>query len=91
MSLNLRLDDDRASALREHARREGVGPHAAVLRAVDEYLSATDRRARVRRTARQQAEIWRELPDRLKWGPTRRPGPHKPPRPPTSRAPRPTT
>ncbi|MBZ4321973.1 CopG family transcriptional regulator [Streptomyces huiliensis] len=66
MSMNLRLDDDRTAALRERARLEGVSPHAAALRAVDEYLSATDRRARVRRTAAEQAETWRELLDRLK-------------------------
>ncbi|MFI0741616.1 CopG family transcriptional regulator [Streptomyces sp. NPDC021100] len=66
MSLNLRLDDDRTAALCERARREGITPRAAALRAVDEYLSATDRRARVRRTAGRQAEVWRELLDRLK-------------------------
>ncbi|WP_171171069.1 CopG family transcriptional regulator [Streptomyces sp. I05A-00742] len=66
MSMHLRLDDDRTAALRERARQEGISLQAAALRAVDEYLAATDRRARVRRTAREQADIWRDLMDRLK-------------------------
>ncbi|OEV02956.1 CopG family transcriptional regulator [Streptomyces oceani] len=64
--MNLRLDDDRAEALKAQADLEGRSMHAIVLRAVDDYLVRNAREAMVRDTAIGQAAKWRELMDRLK-------------------------
>ncbi|WP_070197272.1 ribbon-helix-helix protein, CopG family [Streptomyces oceani] len=66
MAMNLRLDDDRAEALKAQADLEGRSMHAIVLRAVDDYLVRNAREAMVRDTAIGQAAKWRELMDRLK-------------------------
>jgi uncharacterized protein (DUF1778 family) len=64
--MNLRLRDDQTAALRQRAEEEGRSMHQIVLAAVDEYLSRSAHEAMVRRTAREQAGIWRELMERLK-------------------------
>lgn len=48
MAMTLRLSDEQTAKLREAAERDGISMHAAVLKAVDDYLD--------RRTAR-RAEI----------------------------------
>jgi len=65
MAMNLRLDDDRAEALKKQAELEGRSMHAVVLRAVDEYLARNAREAMVRETAKREAVKWHELLERL--------------------------
>ena len=52
MAMTLRLSDEQTAKLREAAERDGISMHAAVLKAVDDYLD--------RRTAR-RAEILRRI------------------------------
>ncbi|MGW1769793.1 CopG family transcriptional regulator [Streptomyces sp. NPDC002073] len=66
MAMNLRLRDEQSQALRLRAEREGTSMHALVLRAVDDYLDRTARRAGVRKATAAQAEKWGELMERLK-------------------------
>ena len=52
MAMTLRLSDEQTAKLREAAERDGISMHAAVLKAVDDYLD--------RRTARRD-EILRRI------------------------------
>ena len=52
MAMTLRLSDEQAAKLRAAAERDGLSMHAAVLKAVDDYLD--------RRTARRD-EIVRRI------------------------------
>jgi hypothetical protein len=38
MAMTLRLSDEQTAKLREAAERDGISMHAAVLKAVDDYL-----------------------------------------------------
>ena len=39
MAMTLRLSDEQTAKLREAAERDGISMHAAVLKAVDDYLN----------------------------------------------------
>lgn len=52
MAMTLRLSEEQTAKLREAAERDGISMHAAVLKAVDDYLD--------RRTARRD-EILRRI------------------------------
>lgn len=56
MAMTLRLSDEQTAKLRAAAERDGVSMHAAVLKAVDDYLD--------RRTARRDEIIERIFTDR---------------------------
>ena len=48
MAMTLRLSDEQTAKLREAAERYGISMHAAVLKAVDDYLdNRTARRAEI--------------------------------------------
>ncbi|MCZ7414500.1 ribbon-helix-helix protein, CopG family [Streptomyces sp. WMMC897] len=64
--MNLRLDDERAEALKQQAEREGRSMHAIVLRAIDDYLASNARQAMIREMAQGEAAKWREVLERLK-------------------------
>ena len=51
MAMTLRLSDEQTAKLREAAERDGISMHAAVLKAVDDYLD--------RRTARRDEILGR--------------------------------
>lgn len=51
MAMTLRLSDEQTAKLREAAERDGISMHAAVLKAVDDYLD--------RRTARRDEALSR--------------------------------
>jgi len=51
MAMTLRLSDQQTAKLREAAERDGISMHAAVLKAVDDYLD--------RRTARRDEILGR--------------------------------
>ncbi|WP_425576303.1 CopG family transcriptional regulator [Streptomyces glaucosporus] len=63
--MNLRLDGERAEALKKQAEPEGRSMHAVVLRAVDDHLARNAREAMVRETAKKEAVKRRELMERL--------------------------
>lgn len=56
MAMTLRLSDEQTAKLRAAAERDGISMHAAVLKAVDDYLD--------RRTARRDEIIERIFTDR---------------------------
>jgi predicted transcriptional regulator len=48
MAMTLRLSDEQTAKLREVAERDGISMHAAVLKAVDDYLDkGTAHRAKI--------------------------------------------
>lgn len=51
MAMTLRLSDEQTAKLREAAERDGMSMHAAILKAVDDYLD--------RRTARRDEILGR--------------------------------
>ena len=51
MAMTLRLSDEQTAKLREAAERDGISMHAAVMKAVDDYLD--------RRTARRDEILGR--------------------------------
>ena len=53
--MTLRLSDEQTAKLREAAERDGISMHAAVLKAVDDYLD--------RRTARRDEILGRIVKD----------------------------
>lgn len=55
MAMTLRLSDQQTAKLREAAERDGISMHAAVLKAVDDYLD--------RRTARRDEILGRIVKD----------------------------
>lgn len=55
MAMTLRLSDEQTARLREAADRDGLSMHAAVLKAVDDYLD--------RRTARRDEILARIVKD----------------------------
>ena len=55
MAMTLRLSDEQTAKLREAAERDGISMHAAVLKAVDDYLD--------RRTARRDEILGRIVKD----------------------------
>ena len=63
--MTLRLSDEQTAKLRAAAERDGISMHAAVLKAVDDYL---DRRAArrdeiVERIFTERADLFRRLSD----------------------------
>lgn len=55
MAMTLRLSEEQSEKLREAAERDGISMHAAVLKAVDDYLD--------RRTARRDEILSRIVKD----------------------------
>lgn len=55
MAMTLRLSEEQTAKLREAAERDGISMHAAVLKAVDDYLD--------RRTARRDEILGRIVKD----------------------------
>lgn len=55
MAMTLRLSDEQTAKLRDAAERDGISMHAAVLKAVDDYLD--------RRTARRDEILGRIVKD----------------------------
>ena len=65
MAMTLRLTDDEQAALRERAAREGISMQDAVRRAVREYLSRGEHRARVAAAAGRVKTAHAEALERL--------------------------
>jgi plasmid stability protein len=65
MAMTLRLTDDEQAALRERAAREGISMQDAARRAVREYLSRGEHRARVAAAAERVKTAHAEALDRL--------------------------
>jgi plasmid stability protein len=63
--MTLRLTDDEQAALRERAAREGISMQDAARRAVREYLSRGEHRARVAAAAERVKTAHAEALDRL--------------------------
>ena len=65
MAMTLRLSDEQTAKLRAAAERDGISMHAAVMKAVDDYL---DRRTARRdeiidRIVTERADLFRRLAD----------------------------
>lgn len=65
MAMTLRLSDEQTAKLRAAAERDGVSMHAAVLKAVDDYLDQrTARRDEIiERIFTERADLFRRLSD----------------------------
>ncbi|MBJ7401485.1 CopG family transcriptional regulator [Mycolicibacterium sp.] len=65
MAMTLRLSDEQTAKLRAAAERDGVSMHAAVLKAVDDYLDRrTARREEIiERIFTERADLFRRLSD----------------------------
>jgi len=65
MAMTLRLSDEQTAKLRAAAERDGVSMHAAVLKAVDDYLDRrTARRDEIiERIFTERADLFRRLSD----------------------------
>jgi len=65
MAMTLRLSDEQTAKLRAAAERDGVSMHAAVLKAVDDYLDRrTARRDEIiERIFTERADLYRRLSD----------------------------
>jgi plasmid stability protein len=65
MAMTLRLTDDEQSALRDRARSEGISMQEAARRAVRDYVSRGEHRARVSAAARRVMDAHADALDRL--------------------------
>lgn len=65
MAMTLRLSEEQTAKLRAAAERDGISMHAAVLKAVDDYLDRrTARRDEiVERIFTERADLFRRLSD----------------------------
>ena len=65
MAMTLRLSDEQTAKLRAAAERDGISMHAAVLKAVDDYLDRrTARRDEIiERIFTERADLFRRLAD----------------------------
>ena len=65
MAMTLRLSDEQTAKLRAAAERDGISMHAAVMKAVDDYLNQrTARRDEIlARIVTERADLLRRLAD----------------------------